>query len=531
METWKKLLLKAEHDPRVWFALGGLGIGTFGVAALWFGIFPLETVNLLFFTGLLFFGALYRPNWCFLLLMATLPFETVNVVSFHSGPALRPYQWVFLVISAALLVRLFSGRTWWPLIRFERLDAWLALVPIGAIISGLMWGGEGPRLAAVVVSFYALYLLGRVFLKTTGDVHVAFITLAASGAASLCFGIIQNIAFEQGRFLQAVMPGRPNGTFAEPDWLGFFSVLLLVLAFISLYRTLKVKETETDDTDSASFRILWRSLALLPILVTVILTVSRSAWLAAALAILVWAGTALLLEGKAAVHRMLQSLEILAIVCVVSLLIVVDVPLTRFDLLNRAESTATGLQEITIACASPTNLPTEIESVNELESFGCRHIALEEREVLAQAGLSIQTTRRPDPNVLIRSGIYRQTWGEIRAHPVFGIGWGNIGTVLGRDEHGAAYNASNVWLEVLLGAGVVGLVGLLGALGEILFCLVRGVSVARSALIQSHAPLVLSCLSVFVIFNLFNAGLLIGFVWICFAAVPALLPLGITKKI
>ena len=516
-----------RDDPCLWFGLGGFLVGVFGVAALLFGTFPLGTVNLIFFTSLLFLGALYRPNWCFLLLAAVIPFETISLVPSDFGFSLRPYQWVFLLLATALLVRMMSRRTAWPLIQPTRLDFWLALIPIGAIISGLISGGEGVRLAFVVASFYGLYLLGRVFLKTPGDVRIAFITLISSSVVSLVFGIIQNIAFERGTLLQTVMPGRPNGTFAEPDWLGFFSAMLLIFIFTSLYRV--PKETATDNIPL--LRIFWHSAVLIPVLITLILTVSRSAWLSAFVALVVWTGAALFSEGKGALGRILQSAQILVIACVVSLLIVVDVPLTRFELLNRAESTATGLQEITVACDAPTNLPREIGGLDDLQPFGCRHIDLEERAVLATAGFSIQTTRRPDPNVVIRSEIYRSTWAEIRTHPIFGIGWGNIGIVLGVDENGAAYNASNVWLEVLLGAGLIGLIGLIGALGEIFFRSAREIFDQKSPAIREYLPLVLSALSVFLVFNLFNAGLLIGFVWICLAAAPVLLSMKTVNKL
>lgn len=509
-------------DPRVWFGVGGLFVGVFGVATLFLPLFPLGVVNLVFFTTLLLLAALYRPNWCFLLLVAVIPFETISILPAEFGFSLRPYQWVFVVLALALFIRVLSQRTPWRLFQHTQLDFWLALIPIGAFISGFASGGEGVRLAAIVASFYALYLLGRVFLKTAGDVRIAFITLFASGFVSLSFGILQNIAFEQGRLLQVVMPGRPNGTFAEPDWLGLFAVLLLVLAFSSLYRMLK--GGSGDVFTAAPLQMLWQTLLLILVTIGLILTVSRSAWLAAFVAISVWVGVTLFAEGKRALRHILQSVQVLVIACIIALVIVVDVPLTRFDLLNRAESTATGLQEITVACDTVTELPEKIGSVDDLSAFQCRHINLEERSMLAAAGYSIQTIKRPDPNVVIRSDIYRKTWDEILAHPVLGIGWGNIGTVLGRDANGAAYNASNVWLELFLGAGLIGFLGLAGAFVFIGYRSLRVLFFEHGLdQVRSHLPLILSLLTAFLVFNLFNAGLLIGFVWISLAAVPALL--------
>ncbi|MFZ1626768.1 MAG: hypothetical protein WAT81_03135, partial [Candidatus Moraniibacteriota bacterium] len=210
MDAWKKICRSMRSNPDIWFAIGGLLVGSFGVAALLLPLFPLTPVNLIFFTVLLFLAAMYRPNWCFLLLMAVIPFETLSVLPVNFGFSLRPYQWVFLALATALFIRIISKRTPWPLFRCVRLDFWLALIPAGALVSGILSGGEGVRLALIVASFYALYLLGRVFLKTVGDVRVAFIAFGASGMASLLFGIMQNFAFERDVLLQVVMPGRPN---------------------------------------------------------------------------------------------------------------------------------------------------------------------------------------------------------------------------------------------------------------------------------------------------------------------------------
>jgi hypothetical protein len=392
-----------------------------------------------------------------------------------------------------------------------------------------MAGGAGMHDAVILASFYALYLLGRVFLRTPGDIGVAATVLAASGLVSLGFGIAQNVAFEHGQTLVTVMPGRPNGTFAEPDWLGLFAVVIFLLLLARLTPATR------DRSDTLVDQLSGIGLLALPLILTVvtlILTVSRSAWLAACVALVSWASALLIAGGKAAVSPVLQSARVLVIVFGLALLIVVDIPLTRFDLLNRAGSTATGLQEITVACPIPTTLPSEITSVEDLSLYGCRHIDLEERATLAALGQSIQTVHRPDPNVVIRSSIYQRSWEEIQAHPVFGIGWGNIGTVLGRDEHDAAYNASNLWFEVWLGAGIIGLVGLAGAIGLVAARGVRQLTRDGSReLGKSHLPITLSLLAAFLVFNFFNAGLLIGFVWIGFACLPVLLSDTVAERV
>lgn len=523
MERFLNAMRAWQRDPEVVFSLSGAIVGAMGIILFLGNVFPLSPVNFWFFSLLLLLLGLYRPNWCFLLLVAVVPFEIVAVSPESLGLSLRPYQWVFLALTLALGVRMFSGKSRWPLFVFSRLDVLLALIPIGALISGAIGGGQGLRLGMIVVSFYALYLLGRVFLKTMGDVRIAAATFFASGLMTALYGIAQNIAFEQGVILRAVMPGRPNALFAEPDWLGFFMALLLVIA---LARLAVVIRHSVDDIARNPVRIILAALILLPIVSLLILTVSRSAWLAAAVGVFVWAAFTVLIEGKESIRLVLQSIQTLLIVSVMALVIVIDIPLTRFDLFQRAESTATGLQEITIACEGPADLPETIETVDELAAFGCRHINLEEREALQSAGFSIETVRRPDPNVAIRSEIYARTWAEIKAHPVFGIGWGNIGPILGTDENGSAYNASNIWLEIILGAGAIGFIGLFGALGYIVYQSLAMVFVRKEQLtgVMAATPLVMAFLASFFIFNLFNAGLLIGLVWLAFAALPPVLP-------
>ena len=46
------------------------------------------------------------------------------------------------------------------------------------------------------------------------------------------------------------------------------------------------------------------------------------------------------------------------------------------------------------------------------------------------AGNIIQEVYRPDPNVNIRSGIYKKSFEQIKGHPIFGIGWGSMGKIL-----------------------------------------------------------------------------------------------------
>lgn len=499
----------------------GLVISGLFIALYLSGLFPLSLVNFAFWSVFIGLACLYRPNWCFLLLLALLPLETVNLLPETFGAALRPYQWLCLLLVGALAFRVLSKRSTWPLFTLHPIDSFLFILVLGSFVSGIVAGGAGIRLAVIITSFYALYLLSRVFFKTVKDIALGTTVFVISSFSALIYGVMQNVSFERGGALMSVMPGRPNATYAEPDWLGFFTAALLLFVVTALLRSLRSIQAGQEGFFP---KALLQALALIPIATVLIISVSRSAWLAALIGLFTWCLTLLLCEGRNVVRPLFQTIELAVIAFIIALFIAVELPLTRFDLLHRAESTATGLQTITIACTGSAQAPETINDVAELASFGCRHINLEEREAFASAGQIITTTKRPDPNVAIRSVIYERTWDEIKAHPVIGIGWGNIGAILGVDENGAAYNASNLWLEAWLGAGLLGVLAFFLLFSWVAFqtgkIILKKISTTDSGFIATS----LAVLSVFFIFNLFNAGLLIGFVWVFLAMLPIMFP-------
>jgi hypothetical protein len=187
--------------------------------------------------------------------------------------------------------------------------------------------------------------------------------------------------------------------------------------------------------------------------------------------------------------------------------------LSSFDLLDRSISTATGEQKITIACKEAIALPRSIAGVEELPRYGCEFIRLEEKDARQAAGEYVTEVFRADPNVHTRSDIYRQVLYTIGGHPIRGIGFGNIAAILGTDDRGAGLNASNIFLEVWLGAGIVGglafLFFWLGLGARFFYRGVKGYS--RIALILAPVWVTLT------IFNFFNAGLFLGFFFVCLA--------------
>ena len=196
--------------------------------------------------------------------------------------------------------------------------------------------------------------------------------------------------------------------------------------------------------------------------------------------------------------------------------------LSSFQLAQRVQSTA-GLQEITISCESGNSgVPQEIRSVSELGQYGCAHINLEEIESEKAEGKFVSTTLRPDPNVDLRAQIYKKSWNKIKGNPVFGIGWGNIGKVLGTDERGASLNASNIFLEVWLGAGIVGLVSLVFVLG---FILIKSLSLFYKGGVEEKTVAAFVALGTFAVLvpNLFNSGIFLGFLWMYLGIAVSLL--------
>jgi O-antigen ligase len=188
--------------------------------------------------------------------------------------------------------------------------------------------------------------------------------------------------------------------------------------------------------------------------------------------------------------------------------------LTSFQLLNRAQSTASGLQRITVACDHDVALPENIITTDELIRYGCRHIALENIQNAQAEGNVIKELYRDDPNVSIRRDIYAKTLSIVREHFVTGIGFGSSRFFLGSDERGAGLNASNMFLEVWLGSGLIGLIAFV-----FVWVSIGMVSIRRLLIAQKNKDLTALYVFIFLswigltIFNLFNAGLFLGFFW------------------
>ena len=190
--------------------------------------------------------------------------------------------------------------------------------------------------------------------------------------------------------------------------------------------------------------------------------------------------------------------------------------LTNFQIFNRASSVG-GLQKITVACPMTTCiLPYKINDLEELSSCSCRHINLEDIEKEKEAGSRIMEVQRVDPNIATRVLIYQKSIDQIIKHPILGIGWGNISAILGTDERGMGLNASNIFLEVWLGAGLIGALSFVILLGYIF---IRSVMMYLDRKVEDKtvATFILLGWIAIVIPNLFNSGIFLGFLWVYLA--------------
>jgi hypothetical protein len=361
----------------------------------------------------------------------------------------------------------------------------------------------------------------------------------------MIYSVWQNIRFVSGGNSFEVMPGRPNGTFTEADWLGVYLVFLLASLF-TLFYALNKKSSAishqssnkepvtvsriTDDrllmTKKYTMQIfLYIFLTL--IFVTLILTVSRSAWVGAAFVVIGFLKF-VLYDGSWKFSnwqwkKMLVAFGNILVALALSIFIVYIFGLTKFQLGSRAVSTG-GLQKITISCQRGTDnvVPANIGSVEELAQYNCRHINLEEIENEKIVGNVVMEVNRPDPNVNIRSEIYQQSIAQIKMHPVLGIGWNSISKILGTDERGAGLNASDIFLEVWLGSG---LLGILSFVILLLYIFIKGTVIffKQDEKARIVSVFVLLGWTAIIIPNLFNSGIFLGFVWVYFGIAIGLL--------
>jgi len=550
------------NKTRVYLILANIFLVLFLILFNNFKVIPLRIGDFIFFAVLTLAFALYRPGWAFLFFTGTIALENINLAPTDLGISVRPYQLLGALVILAVAIRFFSKKLYFKLPKFEWYDYTLLVV----VFSGFLSIINAPekiasfKLSIIFATFFALYYLVRIYIQNSEDLKRIVPFFIGSGVVIIFYGIWQNWRFMHNLTNFETMPGRPNGTFLEADWLGMFLVLFISVIYVLIYFRHSESRQEVgmknllnnttsnnfeqipayrqagfapagsrpqDDGLIANYQLLVTKLFLYLLLtssfVLLILTVSRSAWLGAFFAtfIFLWAiftdfKFRNLPAGEAG-WQWKKTIQIkLAIICslAISLAIVYVFYLTNFQLFNRIQSTGTGMQKITISCTEKSNLPESIDNVSELNKYNCRHINLEEIELEKKAGNSVYEIYRKDPNVQTRSEIYKKSWNEIRDHPILGIGWGSISSVLGKDERGTGLNSSNIFLEIWLGTGIIGFSAFIIFWFYIIFNAIKNFYFSSESLQKTMYLLIIISWFGMTVANLFNAGILLGFLWV-----------------
>ena len=477
------------------------------------GIIPLRTGDFIFFTFLAFALALYRPGWMFLFFIGTIPLENINLAPASFGISIRPYQLLGSLIILAVIIRWLSGKLNFKLAKLKWPDYLVIIMAISGLISALAHPNS-LKLSLIIISFAAFYFLTRIYIQSTDDLKKIVPFFLTSSLVVILYGIWQNIWFMRGLNGFEVMPGRPNATFTEADWLGIFLVLLISVLYVLIYNFQKSK---------IKIQKIFLLIILILSYILLILTVSRSAWLGAFISLVVFLFAIFTnlkisfknLEWKKTIKIKLTIIP--ALIIAVGLVYVFN--LTNFQLGNRVQSTGSGMQKITISCEERIDLPENIKNVTELNQYNCRHINLEEIDSEKSNEKYVAEIYRNDPNVSIRGEIYQKSWQEIKQHPILGIGWGSIGNILGKDGRGTDLNSSNIFLEVWLGSGILGFASFVILLAYILIKGIKEFYLAQNSSQRIFGLFIIVSWFAIIIPNLFNAGIMLGFLWVWIAVV------------
>ena len=500
---------------------------------------PMGIGDFVFISILALCVALYRPRWTFYIFVSLIPLENIILVSGFLPIQLRPYQYTGAILIAAIFILWAAKRLNFKLLKPIWID-WLvfSLVPLSflSLINSPI-KNTSLKNNLILFSFIVLYFLARNFLRTKRHlIETAFFFLA-SNIVVLIYGFFQVFADKFGARSFEVMFGRPNSTFTEPDWLGVFLCFALAILFV-IARSVATKQSQAimENTGLSRFarneNLIATALYFLIFLnlTLLILTLSRSAWIGAIAVIFFYLIFNLYKKDSRRTiftpRKFANQFLIIFLISLISLTTIHFGKLSKFDLFDRARSTATSEQKITIACDNGNNIPQTVTGTDELAKCGCRHINLEEIDFQKSQGKFVTEIFRQDPNVMTRSAIYQKSWEEIKKHPILGVGYGSITQSLGTDPRGAGLNESNIFLQVWAGCGILGLISFVAILGYLFIfsfrrlssicplnrffgCPIAGDNFEKSLNIFSTLAIM-----ALIIPNLFNAGLFMGLFWL-----------------
>lgn len=535
-------------------------------------ILPLQNLYLFsFFAIIIFVSSLFFAETTFLFFISSIILENINLAPQEIGINIRPYQLLGGILFFTISTKHFfywliskskksDCKTFFNKIKFR--DYLVLIFVFSSFLSSFFSVNKAVsfKQSVIVSSFAIFYFLTRIFVKNFQDLKKAIYFFLNSSLIVTVYGIWQNWRFMQNLNHFEKMTGRPNATFLEPDWLAMFLVFLLAglyglvyFRFIAnnekivfskiflkseilnkLFFRSRSKIIFQDDKNNGNFEIVFfLYFFIFLIYILLLLTVARSGWLGAGVVTIFYLLFVLLnLNGKFGWQKFFQfqnyswknffqqgfTLFFLGILAIISIF---SFKLTNFELGNRIQSTSSGNQEITISCLPNFSIDQKyflnshkiIENVSELEKYNCRHINLEEIESEEAKGNLVKKIYRKDPNFNVRSESYQKSWQTIQKHFILGVGWGNIGSILGKAEDGTELNASNIFLEIWLGAGIFGLISFILILINIFW---QGFDFVQNEnfLKKCFGLFLLLGLVAILVPNLFNAGILLGFLWL-----------------
>ncbi len=484
-------------------------------------------------------AAIFSPRITFWCLVAFLPFENIIISPDLIPFSVRPYQLLgasllsvglfSILFSFIIPDRVASGSFWakrlakngsfwlkrWK--NLTKLDT-LVLVLVLIAFASTYWSlnqSLSLKLAIIFTSFAWIFLLVRIYIQSGKELAQGLYFFLISSFWVISAGFYQSLANKMGWQSLQIMTGRINSTFTEPDWLALYLAFVFAL-LLWLRRLAAIFGQEKMIGYFRADRLFWwlGNSALLFVILAMLLTVARSGWLAMLAVLMVYG---LFLVGKRKFRFLGQEILSIGIIGVLALTLVYVFNLSNFHLGNRAASSFSGLQKITVSCKKQVALPEKIDALAQLGEYGCRHINLEEIVQEREKGFFVSTVLRPDPNVVVRKNIYQQTWQGIKSNFWLGQGLGTIGLLLGEDENQHRLNASNIFLEVWFAFGFLGLL-------VFTVILLLPFLKALPAFWQSNSNgnwqllVALSTVAILVP-NLFNAGLMLGFFWFYLAVI------------
>jgi hypothetical protein len=282
------------------FAIGLYGI--WGLATRWFVVVVAGTILLsasMIFLGhagqLLFYAFLFAipiasiEKWLF---WGWVPPDQVGSAVFSGLIGIGPIDFILAGLYLSWMFRIFVTREA-PLLRFEKIDALVLLLPVSYVIS--LWGAPRIMFGVHAIGYLLKHLLAYFYVsRHVQRHHLRWIVVALLAAITLEAGLsvvqtqagaLRGLARDKGaqsseRQSQYVVPGleeksRAEGTLYDSHALGCYFVLLLPLPFILM------------NTSSASGRARAACAAVLVFgCIGLVLTYSRSAWIGFAVSML-----------------------------------------------------------------------------------------------------------------------------------------------------------------------------------------------------------------------------------------------------